>query len=231
MDDEFWMLLAREENEKSVKTNTEPGNETVKLFESSDEAWPELGNVDQLDFSLFDSCPSPFDALDSNIEDSPADGSNHPIPSHEFDHGYSIPHNLQFLKDADLFNLLASPSSSSGVSTLSGQNDITNSPPVAVVAPNQATVVTSETPKDEENEDGWCDVVYTKFNFCRVTQYFLVNGQISSQAPDADLEQDSELGKKCVQLEPGTKYKFRIAAITKYGRGPWTEVCTYACII
>lgn len=160
--------------------------------------------------------------------------STHRLPSHD---------TLQMLEDSDPLSILAS----SAVSALSVQNDATNSLVMAAAAARaEANHLTAETAgasalatsadtlsslsaltSEEDRKDGWADVAYTKFNLCQVKQYYLVNEKLSTMPPDTDVSRDLEFIKKRIELQPGTAYKFRVAAINACGRGPWSEVCTY----
>jgi len=73
-------------------------------------------------------------------------------------------------------------------------------------------------------KDKWVDVVYTKYSCFQVRQYFNVSEKLCDYKPDHDGSKDMEFIKKRMELQPGTTYKFRVAAINSCGRGPWSEV-------
>lgn len=74
--------------------------------------------------------------------------------------------------------------------------------------------------KDEkiQLEEPWHDVGIVKGTTCTVDSYYIKSN------PNGDLFSDEQDLLKKVNLEPGTTYKFRVAAINGCGRGPWSEV-------
>jgi len=71
------------------------------------------------------------------------------------------------------------------------------------------------------------DAVYTAKTNILVRQYFNVNEKLCAHKPDADIVKDLEFIKKKIDLQPGTAYKFRVAAYNACGRGPWSEVSLF----
>ncbi|KAL1140232.1 hypothetical protein AAG570_000164 [Ranatra chinensis] len=79
-----------------------------------------------------------------------------------------------------------------------------------------------------KKEPVWCDVGVIKANSCFVSSYY---------EPSFSHDQDHEFitadslpdyaNSFKIELEPGTAYKFRVAAINSCGRGPWSEVSAF----
>ncbi|KAK9513043.1 hypothetical protein O3M35_001323 [Rhynocoris fuscipes] len=88
--------------------------------------------------------------------------------------------------------------------------------------------VNTNTTEPVKKEPVWCDVGIIKGTSCFVNSYFEPN---YSHDPEHEsitidsLPDFSELFK--LELEPGTAYKFRVAAINSCGRGPWSEVSAF----
>lgn len=70
-------------------------------------------------------------------------------------------------------------------------------------------------------KDIWYTVGFVKGNSYDVHNYFLADDDTSSFTIDS-LPDYSNLPR--ITLEPGTAYKFRVAAINTCGRGEWSEV-------
>jgi hypothetical protein len=68
----------------------------------------------------------------------------------------------------------------------------------------------------------WHDVAITKASRHLINEYFL-NNNLETYKSETSIESDSI--KK--QLEPGTAYKLRVAALNICGRGPWSEVSVF----
>uniref|UniRef100_A0AB39CFN3 Host cell factor n=1 Tax=Colaphellus bowringi TaxID=561076 RepID=A0AB39CFN3_9CUCU len=107
--------------------------------------------------------------------------------------------------------------------------DISHDDPLAALA--SAALDHSKEIKKTENaeteqpaKDTWYTVGFIKGNSCDVQSYFLLDDDT------ADLTLDSlpELSNfPRINLEPGTAYKFRVAAINSVGRGEWSEVSAF----
>lgn len=106
-----------------------------------------------------------------------------------------------------------------------GQQFNNNNQQVGSVYPTLRTLPLSLEVEDDKKE-GWADVVHTKYNVIQVKQYFNVNEKLSNLPADTDVCRDLEFIKKRLELQPGTAYKFRVAALNACGRGPWSEVET-----
>lgn len=86
---------------------------------------------------------------------------------------------------------------------------------------NEKIVVKRET-------SAWCDVGIIKGTSCTVVKYFHPNTCSDPEHTDITVDQLPEYtsGIK-LELEPGTAYKFRVAAINTCGRGAWSEVSAF----
>uniref|UniRef100_A0A1B6D528 Fibronectin type-III domain-containing protein n=1 Tax=Clastoptera arizonana TaxID=38151 RepID=A0A1B6D528_9HEMI len=74
----------------------------------------------------------------------------------------------------------------------------------------------------------WCDVGIIKGTSCTVTKYFHPNTCTDPEHSDITVDQLPDY-TNCtkLELEPGTAYKFRVAAINTCGRGIWSEVSAF----
>lgn len=76
---------------------------------------------------------------------------------------------------------------------------------------------------EQPAKDTWYTVGFIKGNSCDVQSYFLLDDDTA----DLTIENLPELSDFTrINLEPGTAYKFRVAAINSVGRGDWSEVST-----
>lgn len=76
-------------------------------------------------------------------------------------------------------------------------------------------------PIPSDDKDNWFTVGFIKGNSFDVQNYCFCEDNIADYTSD-DLPDLSNLQR--VSLEPGTAYKFRVAAINSVGRGEWSEV-------
>ncbi|XP_077488154.1 host cell factor isoform X3 [Amblyomma americanum] len=89
-------------------------------------------------------------------------------------------------------------------------------------------------PSSGSKRDGlWYDVGVFKETSCLVSHFYLPSEQseqLQHRKEDADVDVVS-IGSHAMlqkqELQPGTAYKFRVAAINACGRGPWSEVSAF----
>lgn len=73
----------------------------------------------------------------------------------------------------------------------------------------------------KDPKDTWYTVGFIKGTSCDVRNYFLLDEDTSNYVEDS-LPDINHLPR--INLEPGTAYKFRVAALNSVGRGEWSEV-------
>ncbi|KAK4336696.1 hypothetical protein RND71_043442 [Anisodus tanguticus] len=75
----------------------------------------------------------------------------------------------------------------------------------------------------------WYDVNVFKSNTCVVSHYYLTSENYDSNvtAEDEEFKIPNYNSLIKVDLEPGTAYKLRVAAVNACGRGPWSEVSAF----
>ncbi|KAF5300380.1 hypothetical protein FQR65_LT01001 [Abscondita terminalis] len=76
----------------------------------------------------------------------------------------------------------------------------------------------------KEEKDVWYTVGFIKGSSFDVQNYFYLDGEDTDFTTDNLLDY-SNLPR--INLEPGTAYKFRVAAINSVGRGEWSEVSAF----
>ncbi|KAL7295574.1 hypothetical protein TKK_0011213 [Trichogramma kaykai] len=91
--------------------------------------------------------------------------------------------------------------------------------PIAVKIKNDPIV-----PKEEKNE--WYDVAITKDHTFTVQHYYLP-GEEPLDATKVSVPCDAFKGRIKVPLEPGTAYRFRVAAVNSCGQSPWSEISAF----
>lgn len=74
----------------------------------------------------------------------------------------------------------------------------------------------------------WCDVGVIRGTSCTVTKFYLPDASQDTEHTNLTLDNLPDYSNAIkFDLEPGTAYKFRVAAINTCGRGPWSEVAAF----
>lgn len=76
--------------------------------------------------------------------------------------------------------------------------------------------------EEEKKEAEWYDVGVIKGTSFTVQHYYLSGGEPLDITQS--LTMDVFKGRAKIALEPGTAYKFRVAAVNSCGRSAWSEV-------
>lgn len=172
----------------------------------------------------------------SALDDSELDGSSYSgsqeTASHSYDDGRhdemdeqddeSVMDQIVKKEDGDALSALASAAldhSKDNIKKTDSANHV-----VGVTTPNTTTptaatgVVTTDA--NALSKEQWHTVGFIKGSSCDVLSYFMLddcNDLTADNLPDLN-------GFPRVYLEPGTAYKFRVAAINSVGVGEWSEV-------
>lgn len=75
------------------------------------------------------------------------------------------------------------------------------------------------------NPETWYDVGIIKGNSCVVNDFYLSDDIDHSNLTSENLPNYINFSK--VELQPGTAYKFRVAAINSFGRGEWSDLSAF----
>ncbi|BES95920.1 FN3 [Nesidiocoris tenuis] len=79
-----------------------------------------------------------------------------------------------------------------------------------------------------KKEPVWCDVGIIKGTSCFVGSYYEPGFNHDPEHDNLTLDRLPDYANSIkIELEPGTAYKFRVAAINSCGRGPWSEVSAF----
>ncbi|KAF6206850.1 hypothetical protein GE061_018086 [Apolygus lucorum] len=79
-----------------------------------------------------------------------------------------------------------------------------------------------------KKEPVWCDVGIIKGTSCFVGNYYEPGFNHDPEHETLTLDSLPDYTNSIkIELEPGTAYKFRVAAINSCGRGPWSEVSAF----
>ncbi|GMT24710.1 hypothetical protein PFISCL1PPCAC_16007 [Pristionchus fissidentatus] len=85
-----------------------------------------------------------------------------------------------------------------------------------------------EQPVVPQEEEVWFDVGIIKGTSCMVTHYFISSENSLESTYHEDISGANPANnQRKAELEPGTAYKFRVAAINALGRGDWSEVAAF----
>jgi len=82
----------------------------------------------------------------------------------------------------------------------------------------------------KKDQSQWCDVGIIKGTTCVVSYYHLSSDTANAQGNGEDIDVvnvSNHNALKRLELQPGTAYKFRVAAINSCGRGPFSEVTAF----
>ncbi|XP_078049562.1 host cell factor isoform X1 [Augochlora pura] len=98
----------------------------------------------------------------------------------------------------------------------------------ALGSAEQPVKIKTEQSEEEKKEAEWYDVGIIKGTSFTVQHYYLTSDEpIDLDIPAKSLNMDIFKGRTKVALEPGTAYKFRVAAVNSCGRSAWSEVSAF----
>ena len=120
--------------------------------------------------------------------------------------------------DTDPLATLASAAISSAVSN--GSSQLSASPQTKPLAVKQPL----------KNKNQWYDVGILKSNQYTVQHFLITPEGVEKRDPESDFDSNSVPNLNSyikAELEPGTAYKLRVAAINACGRGPWSEISAF----
>ncbi|CAJ0931301.1 unnamed protein product, partial [Mesorhabditis belari] len=86
--------------------------------------------------------------------------------------------------------------------------------------------------QNDDKKDEWFDIGIIKGTQCNVTHFFLPSESTLEQHYGTDFDVGMHAGQNVSflrkgALEPGTAYRFRVAALNTVGRGPWSELAAF----
>lgn len=77
---------------------------------------------------------------------------------------------------------------------------------------------------EKDKLENWMDVMHTRKTDATLTGYYSTTGKLLQVEPDMPMENIPLFVQKRVNLQPGTKYKFRVTGVNGCGEGNWGEV-------
>ncbi|VVC44548.1 Fibronectin type III,Immunoglobulin-like fold [Cinara cedri] len=99
-------------------------------------------------------------------------------------------------------------------------------PPTNGSADSSIAKPTQPTVHAEQEIPAWCDVGIFKGTACMVKQFYSTS--ITDEHEFTNLDHLPDYTNKLkIDIQPGTAYKFRIAAINSCGRGEWSEISAF----
>ncbi|XP_050538617.1 host cell factor 2-like [Daktulosphaira vitifoliae] len=113
---------------------------------------------------------------------------------------------------ADALSTLATAALNQG--STNGSNDVVMSKPTMAVLPVK------------QDGPAWCDVGVIKGTTCLVKQFYSTTTTDEHESTSLDHLPDYT-NKLKIDIQPGTAYKLRIAAINACGRGEWSEISAF----
>lgn len=133
-------------------------------------------------------------------------------------------------QDTDPLATLASAAISSAVNGSTSIQKSNLPPSNTTTNPTIKSTSTTSTPIYGKGKNLWFDVGIFKTHQCTVQHFYAHPTAQDKRDPDADfdtfsLPNYSSLHK--FELEPGTAYKLRVAAVNACGRGPWSEISAF----
>jgi len=104
---------------------------------------------------------------------------------------------------------------------------LNQAPPTNGTADNSVVLKTTQ-PVVQPKQEGpaWCDVGVIKGTTCLVKQFYSTSTTDEHENTNLDHLPDYT-NKLKIDIQPGTAYKLRIAAINACGRGEWSEVAAF----
>jgi len=81
-----------------------------------------------------------------------------------------------------------------------------------------------------KSKNQWFDVGVFKSNQCTVQSFMMTPEAVEKRDPEADFDSNTVPNFTHMikaELEPGTAYKLRVAAVNACGRGPWSEISAF----
>ncbi|KAK4871903.1 hypothetical protein RN001_016027 [Aquatica leii] len=185
--------------------------------------------------------PDPIDSEDLNTNQSTLNGSVN--TRHEDEEDESEDYKMDAENDSEKISLLDSSTEEDKIKSEVGFNsdnmesdtqeekkhesgDALSALASAAVLHHSKDFKTENTGKAsiKEEKDMWYTVGFIKGTSFDVQNYFLLDGD-DSDVTINNLPDCSNLPR--INLEPGTAYKFRVAAINSVGRGEWSEVSAF----